>query len=52
MTHLYTQFVATLPAAFLPLVSVCAILLGVATKLLRKMKKLMRRVNWNAQFSG
>jgi hypothetical protein len=40
-THLYTQFVATLLLSS-PLSQ--SALLGVATKLLRKMKKLMRRV--------
>jgi hypothetical protein len=51
MTHLDTQFVATLPAALLPVVSLCAIVLGMGMKLLSKVKKLLRRVNWNAQFS-
>jgi hypothetical protein len=51
MTHLDTQFVATLPAALLPFISLCAILLGMAMKFLNKLKKVLGSVNWNAQFS-
>jgi hypothetical protein len=41
MTHLDTQFVATLPAALLPFISLCAILLGMAMKFLNKLKKVL-----------
>jgi hypothetical protein len=51
MTHLDTQFVATLPAALLPFASLCTILFGMVVKFLNELKRLLNKVDLTTEFS-